>query len=37
MHKYLEQIIDVKGDGNCGYLTVLTLLGKGEENHTFVF
>lgn len=36
MHKYIKQILDVKGDSNCGYHAVSTLLGKGEENHTLV-
>lgn len=36
MHKYIEQIVNVQGDGNCGYRAVSTLLNKGEDNHTFV-
>lgn len=34
MHKYIERIVNVKGDGNYGYRVVLALLGKGEDNHT---
>lgn len=36
MHKYIERIIDVKGDGNYGYQFVSALIGKGKENHTLV-
>src|SRR4051812_44256319 len=36
MHKYIDNIIDVGGDDNCGYRAVAGLLGKGEENHTLV-
>lgn len=36
MHKYIEWIIDVKGDDNCGYRVVSTLLDNREENLTFV-
>src|SRR4051812_1550452 len=36
MHKYIDNIVDVGGDGNCGYRTVAVLLGKGENNHTLV-
>lgn len=31
---YIDQIVDVKSDSNCGYRVVSTLLNKGEENHT---
>lgn len=34
MHKYIGQIIDVKGDGNCKYRVVSGFLGKGKKNHT---
>lgn len=36
MHKYIEQIVNVKGVGNCGFRVVSTLLGKGEDDHTLV-
>ncbi|XP_058747057.1 uncharacterized protein LOC131620051 [Vicia villosa] len=36
MHKYIERIVNVAGDGNCGYRTVSTLLGNGENSHTLV-
>src|SRR4051812_30407344 len=36
MHKYIDNIIDVGGDDNCGYRAVACLLGKGEENHILV-
>ncbi|XP_050896430.1 uncharacterized protein LOC127103201 [Lathyrus oleraceus] len=34
MHKYIERIVNVVGDGNCGYRVVSTLLSKGEDNYT---
>ncbi|XP_058775179.1 uncharacterized protein LOC131649432 [Vicia villosa] len=36
MHPYIERIIDVAGDGNCGYRVVSTLFCNGEGNHTVV-
>lgn len=36
MHKYIERIVNVKGDGNCGFQVVYALLSKGEVNHTLV-
>lgn len=36
MYKYIEYIINVEGDGKCGYQPISTLLGKGEENYTLV-
>ncbi|XP_058779128.1 uncharacterized protein LOC131653097 [Vicia villosa] len=36
MHKYIDNIVDVGGVGNCGYRAVAGLLGKGENNHTLV-
>lgn len=36
MHKYIEQIVNLKGDSNCSYRAVSGLLGKGGDNHTFV-
>ena len=37
MPKYIEQIVDVKGDANCGFRAVFGLLGKGKEDHQLVF
>ncbi|XP_058776064.1 uncharacterized protein LOC131650368 [Vicia villosa] len=34
MYKYIERIINIVGDGNCGYLAVSGLLGNGEDSHT---
>ncbi|KAL5146828.1 Protein FAR1-RELATED SEQUENCE 5 [Glycine soja] len=31
MHGFIEDVVDVKADGNCGYRSVSTLLGMGEE------
>ncbi|XP_058760597.1 uncharacterized protein LOC131633935 [Vicia villosa] len=36
MHKYIDRIVNVVGDGNCGYLAVSALLGKGEDAHELV-
>ncbi|XP_058726526.1 uncharacterized protein LOC131597883 [Vicia villosa] len=36
MHTYIERIVDVAGDDNCGYRTVSALLGNGEDSHTLV-
>lgn len=36
MHKYIERIINVESDDNCGFRVVLGLLGKREEDHQFV-
>lgn len=35
MHQYIERIVNVKGDGNCGYQVVSALLSKEENNQTF--
>lgn len=35
MHKYIERVVNVERDNNCGYRAISTLLGKGEDNHTF--
>lgn len=36
-HKYIERVVDVKGDDNCGYHIVSSFLNKGENNNnTFV-
>ncbi|KAL5134458.1 Protein FAR1-RELATED SEQUENCE 5 [Glycine soja] len=31
MHGFIEDVVDVKADGNCGYRSVFALLGMGEE------
>ncbi|XP_014627963.1 uncharacterized protein [Glycine max] len=31
MHGFIEDVVDVKADGNCGYRSVSALLGMGEE------
>ncbi|KAH1249409.1 Protein FAR1-RELATED SEQUENCE 5 [Glycine max] len=31
MHGFIEDVVDVKADGNCGYRSVSALLGVGEE------
>ncbi|XP_058755968.1 uncharacterized protein LOC131629189 [Vicia villosa] len=36
MHKYIKWIVNVVGDGNCGYRAVSGLLGNGEDSHTLV-
>src|SRR3954464_5591362 len=36
MHKYIDNIVDVGGNENCGNQAVAGLLGKGEENHTLI-
>ncbi|XP_058779086.1 uncharacterized protein LOC131653062 [Vicia villosa] len=36
MLPYIERIINVAGDVNCGYRTVSALLGNGEDSHTFL-
>ncbi|XP_058749046.1 uncharacterized protein LOC131622012 [Vicia villosa] len=36
MHQYIDNIVDMDTDGNCGYRAVAGLLGKGEENHTLI-
>lgn len=35
MNKYIERIVNVKGDGNCNFRLVFALLDKGGEDHTF--
>ncbi|XP_050875548.1 OVARIAN TUMOR DOMAIN-containing deubiquitinating enzyme 10-like [Lathyrus oleraceus] len=36
MHKYIERVVNVVGEGNCSYRAVSALLDKGEDNHTHV-
>ena len=33
---FIENIIDVKADGNCGYRAIAALLGIGEESWSLV-
>ncbi|KAJ1406826.1 MULE transposase domain [Sesbania bispinosa] len=32
MHDFIESVVDVARDGNCGYRAISTLLGKGDES-----
>ncbi|XP_058772002.1 uncharacterized protein LOC131645808 [Vicia villosa] len=34
MHKYIERIVNVAGDGKCGYRAVSGLFGNGKDSHT---
>lgn len=36
MHKYIERIINVEGEGNCGFQAISHLLFKGEDDYQFV-
>lgn len=36
IHPFIEDIIDVKGDSNCGYRAVAAQLGMGEESWALV-
>ncbi|XP_058784123.1 uncharacterized protein LOC131658890 [Vicia villosa] len=36
IHKYIDWIVNVAGDGNCGFRAVSALLGKGEDAHELV-
>jgi histone-lysine N-methyltransferase SETD2 len=36
MHPYLEDIVDVKADGHCGFRVVAQHLGKGEESQGLI-
>ncbi|XP_020216699.1 PKS-NRPS hybrid synthetase CHGG_01239 [Cajanus cajan] len=36
LHPFIEDIIDVKADGNCGYRAVAAQLGMGEESWSLV-
>ena len=33
---FIENIIDVKDDGNCGYRVIVALLGMGEDSWSLV-
>ena len=32
MHDFIDKIVDVKADGNCGYRSVAGLLGMGQDS-----
>ncbi|XP_073222554.1 uncharacterized protein [Cicer arietinum] len=36
IHKFIDDIIDVGDNGNCGYRAIATLLGMGENCWTFI-
>ena len=36
IHDYIENIVDVKADGNCGYYAITALLGMGEDSWSLV-
>ena len=36
IHDFIENIVDVKVDGNCGYHAIVGLLGMGEDSWSLV-
>ena len=36
IHDFIENIVDVKTDGNCGYCVIVALLGMGEDSWSLV-
>ena len=36
MHDFIDKIVDVKADGNCGYRSVAGLLGMGQDSWSVV-
>ncbi|XP_040866283.1 uncharacterized protein [Glycine max] len=36
MHDFIDKIVDVKADGNCGYRSVAGLLGMGQDSWSMV-
>ncbi|XP_006584366.1 uncharacterized protein [Glycine max] len=36
MHDFIDKIVDVKADGNCGYQSVADLLGMGQDSWSVV-
>ena len=36
IHDSIENIVDVKADGNCGYRAIAALLGMGEDSWSLV-
>ena len=36
MRPYIEDIVNVKGDGNCGFRVIARHLGMDEDSHVLV-
>ncbi|KAH1261765.1 hypothetical protein GmHk_02G004560 [Glycine max] len=36
MHDFIDKIVDVKADGNCGYRSIVVLLGMGQDSWSVV-
>jgi len=36
IQNFIEKIVDVKADGNCGYCVIVALLGMGEDSWSLV-
>jgi len=36
IHDFIDNIVDVKVDGNCGYCAIAALLGMGEDSWSLV-
>jgi hypothetical protein len=36
MRPFIEEIVNVKGDGNCGFRVIARHMGMDEENHILV-
>ena len=36
IHNFIENIVDVKANDNCGYRVIATLLGMGEDSWSLV-
>ncbi|KAH1209846.1 hypothetical protein HKD37_15G043184 [Glycine soja] len=36
IHDFIDNIVDVKADGNCGYQSIIALLGMGEDSWSLV-
>ena len=36
IHDFIENIVDVKADGNCGYRAIAALLGMSEDSWSLV-
>ncbi|MCI36354.1 OTU-like cysteine protease [Trifolium medium] len=36
MHEYYTDVVDVDGDGHCGFCAVSVLLGKSQESYQLV-
>ena len=36
IHDFIDNIVDVKADGNCGYRSIAGLLGMGEDSWSLV-